>query len=173
MAKTCGGIFLVLCRRTWFRKENMGRGAVFALLYIYGQSFLNVTVALSLRQSELQCGAPSYAMIFVYSSVRRLRPETIFVVCSRPKVALLAADGSITRGREQHERRPRVDKFLKSFRADILFYPCEVMRRSWGAETTAHRPMFADKHRDRGTKSAMCLLFAGSGDKKQALWQFV
>ena len=31
----------------------MGRGAVFALLYIYGQSFLNVTVALSLRQSEL------------------------------------------------------------------------------------------------------------------------
>ena len=53
MAKTCGGIFRVLCRRTWFRKENMGRGAVFALLYIYGQSFLNVTVALSLRQSEL------------------------------------------------------------------------------------------------------------------------
>ena len=47
------------------------------------------------------------------------------------------------------------------------------MRRSWGAETTAHRPMFADKHRDRGTKSAMCLLFAVSEDKKQALWQFV
>ena len=92
---------------------------------------------------------------------------------SRPKVALLAADGSITRGREQHEWRPRVDKFLKSFRADILFYPCEVMRWPWGAETTAHRPMFTDKHRDRGTKSAMCLLFAGSGDKKQALWQFV
>ena len=92
---------------------------------------------------------------------------------SRPKVALLAADGSITRGREQHEWRPRVDKFLKSFRADILFYPCEVMRRSWGAETTAHRPMFADKHRDRGTKSAMRLFFAVSEDKKQALWQFV
>lgn len=88
-------------------------------------------------------------------------------------VALLAADGSITRGREQHEWRPRVDKFLKSFRADILFYPCEVMRRFWGAETTAHRSMFADKHRDRGTKSAMCLLFAVSEDKKQALWQFV
>ena len=69
--------------------------------------------------------------------------------------------------------RPRVDRFLKSFRADILFYPCEVMRWPWGAETTAHRPMFADKHRDRGTKSAMCLLFAGFGDKKQALWQFV
>ena len=34
MAKTCGGIFRVLCRRIWFRKEYMGRGAVFALLYI-------------------------------------------------------------------------------------------------------------------------------------------
>ncbi len=166
MAKTCGGIFRVLCRRTWFRKENWGRKAVIALLYIYGQSFLNVTVALTLRQNELQCCTPSYAKVFVYSSIRRLRPETIFC-------CLLAADGSITRGREQHEWRPRVDKFLKSFRADILFYPCEVMRWPWGAETTAHRPMFTDKHRDRGTKSAMCLLFAGSGDKKQALWQFV
>ena len=166
MAKTCGRIFRILCRRTWFRKENWERKTVIALLYIYGQSFLNVTVALTLRQSELQCCAPSYAKVFVYSSVRRLRPETIFC-------CLLAADGSITRGREQHERRPRVDKFLKSFSTDILFYPCEVMRRSWGAETTAHRPMFADKHRDRGTKSAMCLLFAGLGDKKQTLWQFV
>ena len=52
------------------------------------------------------------------------------VIYSRPKVMLRAAEGSITRGREQHEWRPRVDKFLKSFRADILFYPCEVMRRS-------------------------------------------
>ena len=34
MAKTCGGIFRVLCRRAWFREGNMGRGAVFALLYI-------------------------------------------------------------------------------------------------------------------------------------------
>ena len=25
MAKTCGGIFRVLCRRTWFRKENWER----------------------------------------------------------------------------------------------------------------------------------------------------
>ena len=87
----------------------MGRKTVIALLYIYGQSFLNVTVALSLQQSELQCGAPSYAKVFVYSSVRRLRPETIFC-------CLLAADGSITRGREHHERRPRVDKFLKSLK---------------------------------------------------------
>ena len=47
------------------------------------------------------------------------------------------------------------------------------MRWSWGAETTADRPKFADKHRDRGTKSAMCLLFAVSEDKKQVLWQFV
>ena len=92
MAKTCGGIFRVLCRRTWFREENMGRGAVFALLYIYGQSFLNVTVALTLRQNELQCCTPSYAKVFVYSSVRRLRPETIFC-------CLLAAEGSATRGR--------------------------------------------------------------------------
>ena len=99
------------------------------------------------------------------------RPD--MVIDSRPPFALLAAASSITRGREQHEWRPRVDKFLKSFRADILFYPCKVMRRSWGAETTAHRPMFADKHRDRGTKFAMCLLFAVSEDKKQALWQFV
>ena len=79
----------------------MGRGAVFALLYIYGQSFLNVTVALSLRQSELQYGALSYAKVFVYSSVRRLRPETIFC-------CLLAAEGSITRGRRLHYPRPRV-----------------------------------------------------------------
>ena len=70
----------------------MGRGAVFALLYIYGQSFLNVTVALSLRQSELQCGAPSYAKVFVYSSLRRLRQETIFC-------CLLAAAVRATRGR--------------------------------------------------------------------------
>ena len=180
MAKTCGGFFWVLCRRTWFREENWERKTVIALLYIYGQSFLNVTVALTLRQSELQCCAPSYAKVFVYSSVRRKTRNNILLSTrgrrscySRPKVALLAADGSITRGREQHEWRPRVDKFLKSFRADILFYPCEVMRWPWGAETTAHRPMFTDKHRDRGTKSAMCLLFAGSGDKKQALWQFV
>ena len=34
MAKTCGGFFRVLCRRTWFREENMGRGAVFELSYI-------------------------------------------------------------------------------------------------------------------------------------------
>ena len=92
MAKTCGGIFRVLCRRTWFREENMGRGAVFALLYIYGQSFLNVTVTLTLRQSELQCCAPSYAKVFVYSSVRRLRPETIFC-------CLLAAGVRAARGR--------------------------------------------------------------------------
>ena len=92
MAKTCGGIFQVLCRRTWFRKGNWGRKTVIALLYIYGQSFLNVTVALTLRQSELQCCAPSYAKVFVYSSVRHLRPETIFC-------CLLAAAVRATRGR--------------------------------------------------------------------------
>ena len=27
MAKTCGGIFRVLCRRTWFQKKNWGRKA--------------------------------------------------------------------------------------------------------------------------------------------------
>ena len=122
-----------------------------------------------LRQGiRLFIGTTSKTRNYILLSTRGRRS-----CCSRPKVALLAADGSITRGREQHEWRPWVDKFLKSFRADILFYPCEVMRRSWGAETTAHHPMFADKHRDRGTKSAMCLLFAVSEDKKQALWQFV
>ena len=92
MAKTCGGIFRVLCRRTWFRKENWERKTVIALLYIYGQSFLNVTVALTLRQNEQQCCAPSYAMIFFYSSVRRLRQETIFC-------CLLAAGVRAARGR--------------------------------------------------------------------------
>ena len=181
MAKIYSGNCWVLCRRTWFRKENWERKTVIALLYIYGQSFLNITVAFTLRQNELQCctpilrqgirlfiGTTSKTRNYILLSTRGRRS-----CCSRPKVALLAADGSITRGRRSCYSRPRVDKFLKSFRTDILFYPCEVMRRSWGAETTAHRPMFADKHRDRGTKSAMCLLFAGLGDKKQALWQFV
>ena len=44
MAKTCGGIFRVLCRRTWFREENWGRKAGFlflegdAGLYIMGNA---------------------------------------------------------------------------------------------------------------------------------------
>ena len=44
MAKTCGGIFLVLCRRTWFQKGNWGRKAGFlflegdAGLYIMGNA---------------------------------------------------------------------------------------------------------------------------------------
>ena len=91
MAKTCGGIFRVLCRRTWFQKENWERKTVIALLYIYGQSFLNVTVALTLRLNELQCCAPSYAKVFVYSSVRRLRQETIF--CRLLAAAVRAARG--------------------------------------------------------------------------------
>ena len=108
-----------------------------------------------LRQGiRLFIGTTSKTRNYILLSTRGRRS-----CCSRPKVALLAADGSITRGREQHERRPRVDKFLKSFRADILFYPCEVMRRSWGAETTAHRPMFTDKHRDRG-RNPPCACFS-------------
>ena len=34
MAKTCGGIFRVLCRRTWFQKGNWGRGARFRAIII-------------------------------------------------------------------------------------------------------------------------------------------
>ena len=34
------------------------------------------------------------------------------VIYSRPKVMLRAAEGSATRGRDQHELRPRVDDFF-------------------------------------------------------------
>ena len=34
MAKIYSGNCWVLCRKTWFRKGNWGRGAVFELLYI-------------------------------------------------------------------------------------------------------------------------------------------
>ena len=37
MAKTCGGIFRVLCRRTWFREKNWERKTVIALLYIWAE----------------------------------------------------------------------------------------------------------------------------------------
>ena len=41
----------------------------------------------------------------------RFSREYWYVIYSRPKVMLLAAEGSATRGREQHELRPRVDDF--------------------------------------------------------------
>ena len=47
-------------------------------------------------------GTPSETRNYILLSTRGRRS-----CCSRPKVALLAANGSITRGREQHERRPR------------------------------------------------------------------
>ena len=43
---------------------------------------------------------------------RRISREYWYVIYSRPKVMLRAAEGSITRGREQHELRPRVDDFF-------------------------------------------------------------
>ena len=41
----------------------------------------------------------------------RFSREYWYVIYSRPKVMLRAAEGSATRGREQHELRPRVDDF--------------------------------------------------------------
>ena len=41
----------------------------------------------------------------------RFSREYWYVIYSRPKVMLRAAEGSATRGREQHELRPRADDF--------------------------------------------------------------
>ena len=107
MAKTCGGIFRVLCRRTWFRKENWERKTVIALLYIWAElSQHNCSLHFAtkwatmlhpiLRQGiRLFIGTTSKTRNYILLSTRGRRS-----CCSRPKVALLAADGSITRGRE-------------------------------------------------------------------------
>ena len=85
----------------------MGRGAVFALLYI-SRSFRDMTVAFTfqtkratmlhpiLRQGiRLFIGTTSKTRNYILLSTRGRHS-----CCSRPTVALLAADGSITRGRE-------------------------------------------------------------------------
>ena len=122
MTKTCGGIFRVLCRRTWFRKENMGRGAGFrAIIYIsrwqklfleYAPGALFWPLTYGQRFSQHDCGT-HFSSKVSYNAAPRPTPRSLFirryavwdqelyfVVCSRPPFVLLAAEGSITRGRE-------------------------------------------------------------------------
>ena len=91
-----------------------------------GRDFLNITVAFTFRAKwatmlhpilrqgiRLFIGTTSETRNYILLSTRGRRS-----CCSQPKVALLAADGSITRGREQHER----DYNWFYFTLFLLFY---------------------------------------------------
>ena len=79
MAKTCGGIFRVLCRRTWFREENWGRKAGFlflegdAGLYIMGNAGRSnrVIIYIYARQTYPQFVAKFGGRATHYKNIRK------------------------------------------------------------------------------------------------------